>query len=45
MLKTYIYNGATFQFEEGKQPKGAIEVKEAKPQNKARATRKKAANG
>ena len=50
MLKLYEYNGLTFQFEEGEQPKGAVEVKqakaetkEAKPTNKARATRTKKA--
>ena len=48
MLKIYEYNGRTFQFEEGEQPAGAVEVgakakaveppkKEApKPANKAR---------
>lgn len=43
MLKRYEYNGLVFQWEEGKQPKGAVEVstKETKPQNKARATRTK----
>ena len=28
-LKTYELNGLTFQFEEGKQPAGAVEVKQA----------------
>lgn len=47
MLKVYQYNGLTFQFEEGEQPKGAVEVKakaaikEVKPTNKARTTRTK----
>ena len=48
MLKIYEYNGKTYQFEEGEQPAGAVEVKprakaveppnkEApKPANKAR---------
>lgn len=43
MLKKYSYNGKVFQWEEGMQPKGAVEVskpqvstKEAKPKNKAR---------
>lgn len=27
MLKNYIWNGAQFQFEEGQQPDGAVEVK------------------
>lgn len=50
MLKTYKYNGLTFQFEEGEQPKGAVEVKQAaaktkevKPANKSRSTRTKKA--
>ena len=45
MLKIYEYNGLTYQFEEGKQPNGAKEVKpetkERKPANKSRATRTK----
>ena len=45
MLKIYkLSNGRTYQFEEGKQPAGAVEVKKAvepsdkavKPANKAR---------
>ena len=50
MLKIYEYNGLTYQFEEGKQPAGAVEVKAAKtpakqvkPANKARTTRTKKA--
>lgn len=39
MLKRYIVNGLEFQYEEGEQPKGAVEVrpekKAAAPQNKA----------
>lgn len=35
MLKNYIYKGLQFQFEEGKQPEGAVEVKAAKPSEKA----------
>lgn len=35
MLKDYIVNGKQFQFEEGKQPKGAVEVKEVEPSDKA----------
>lgn len=31
MLKIYEVNGMTFQFEEGEQPKGAVEVKAGKP--------------
>jgi len=34
MLKVYRYNGLTFQFEEGEQPAGAVEVKQAKPETK-----------
>lgn len=44
MLKHYIVNGKEYQFEEGRQPEGAIELKKAvdpsdkavKPANKAR---------
>ena len=51
MLKIYEYNGVTFQYEEGTQPEGAVEVKpekkvdakQVKPANKARATRTKKA--
>lgn len=35
MLKIYEYGGRTFQFEEGRQPEGAVEVKKAEPKNKA----------
>lgn len=37
VLKIYEYGGKTYQFEEGTQPEGAVEVKEkaAEPQNKA----------
>ena len=47
MLKIYEYNGAVFQFEEGEQPEGAVEVtakpseKAAKPANKARVVKTK----
>ena len=48
MLKIYEYNGYTFQYEEGTQPEGAVEVKaekkpvkQVKPANKARTTRTK----
>ena len=34
MLKIYEYNGLTFQWEEGEQPSGAVEVKQSKPANK-----------
>lgn len=46
MLKIYEYNGFTYQYEEGTQPKGAVEVKpqkERKTTNKARAPRNKKA--
>ena len=37
MLKRYMINGKEWQFEEGTQPAGAVEVKKkaAEPQNKA----------
>lgn len=35
MLKNYIVNGKQYQFEEGEQPKDAVEVKAAKTQDKA----------
>ncbi len=43
MLKDYLYNGKQFQFNEGEQPAGAVEVKaveppeakKAEPKNKA----------
>ena len=39
MLKRYIVNGLEYQYEEGTQPKGAVEVKPekkaAEPLNKA----------
>lgn len=52
MLKHYMYNGCEWQYEEGEQPEGAVEVvkkkavepsdKAKKPVNKARkAVRKK----
>ena len=50
MLKRYIVNGLEFQYEEGTQPAGAVEVKEkaaepmnkaVKPANKAKAVKKK----
>lgn len=46
MLKIYEYNGLTFQWEDGEQPDGAVEVKqqkERKTPNKARAPRTKKA--
>lgn len=50
MLKKYIYKGKEWQFEEGEQPKGAVELRPKKaeplnkavqPKNKSRAVRKK----
>ena len=49
MLKDYLVNGRQFQYEEGKQPDGAVEVKKAvessnkaaKPANKRRAVKTK----
>ena len=35
MLKVYVYNGKQFQFEEGEQPSGAVELVEGKPSGKA----------
>lgn len=35
MLKDYIVNGKQYQFNEGEQPEGAVEVKAVKPSNKA----------
>jgi len=42
MLKIYIVDGRTYQFEEGEQPEGAIEVK-AEPSEKAEKPEVKAA--
>lgn len=42
MLKLYKYNGFTFQYEEGEQPEGAVEVKSEKAETKARTTQNKA---
>lgn len=48
MLKNYIVNGKQYQYEEGEQPEGAVEVKAVeppkkavKPANKARAVKTK----
>lgn len=48
MLKKYIVNGKKYQYKEGAQPEGAVEVKKkeplnkaVQPANKARRTRKK----
>ena len=35
MLKQYIINGKQWQFEEGEQPEGAVELKAVKPPKKA----------
>lgn len=42
MLKRYIVNGKEFQFEEGKQPKGAVELKAEQPVDKAKKPANKA---
>lgn len=44
MLKIYEYNGRTFQFEEGEQPEGAIELKAQPPEKAAPAKAVKPAN-
>ncbi len=41
-LKQYIVGGFTFQYEEGEQPAGAVEVKSEKAETKARTTANKA---
>lgn len=43
MLKVYEVNGMTYQYEEGEQPEGAVEVKAVKPKNKAATVKNKAA--
>ena len=35
MLKEYIINGKQYQYEEGEQPDGAVEVKAVEPPKKA----------
>ena len=35
MMKDYIVGGRQYQFEEGEQPDGAVEVKNVEPQDKA----------
>lgn len=35
MLKEYIINGKQYQYEEGEQPEGAVEVKAVEPPKKA----------
>lgn len=42
MMKIYLVNGFTRQFEEGTQPEGAVEVKTESPENKAAAASTKA---
>ena len=44
MLKHYMYNGREWQFEEGEQPAGAVEVgkKAVEPSNKAKKPANKA---
>lgn len=43
MLKQYVINGKQYQYEEGEQPEGAMElkVKAEEPKNKARTTKNK----
>ena len=36
MMKDYIIGGKQYQYEEGTQPKDAVEVKKVEPQNKKR---------
>ncbi len=43
MLKNYLMpNGHTYQYEEGEQPEGAVEVKPNKPEEKAKKPANKA---
>ena len=35
MMKDYIVGGRQYQFEEGEQPKDAVEAKKVEPQDKA----------
>lgn len=35
MMKEYMVGSRQYQFEEGEQPKDAVEVKKVEPQNKA----------
>lgn len=39
MLKIYEYNGRTYQYEEGEQPEGAVEVKAEPPKAAAKAVK------
>lgn len=45
MLKRYIVNGLEFQYEEGTQPVGAVEVKAEQPKTKAVTPKNKARKG
>lgn len=42
MMKIYWYGGANRQYEEGKQPEGAVEVTRPEPKEKAKKTTNKA---
>lgn len=42
MLKRYLVNGKEWQFEEGKQPDGAVEVKQKEPSEKSAKSANKA---
>jgi hypothetical protein len=42
MLKNYFYNGRQFQYEEGSQPEGAVEVKAVEPPRKETEPKSKA---
>lgn len=44
MLKEYLYNGARFQFTEGEQPEGAVELKAQPPEKAVPAKAVKPAN-
>lgn len=44
MLKEYLYNGARFQYNEGEQPEGAVELKAQPPEKAAPAKAVKPAN-
>ena len=43
-MKIYEHNGSRFQYEEGKQPEGYVEVKAHKPKNKSQQGDNKAAD-
>lgn len=44
MLKEYIYNGVQYQFTEGDQPEGAVELKAQPPEKVAQTKVVKPAN-